>query len=183
MHLYISLNSDSTIHLSWTEYQGRPVSAYIVKHQVTAHLYEATTEETYFDVPAYSHSPYSGYYYIEAVTNCGCTLQDGAVTVSEPRSNRIDTSSVGIAENVPVQTPALKVYPNPTTGLLNVKVMNNTSALITLEVYDLYGRLVARETGEDDHFQINTTACSSGVYIIRAWQNGTFLGYEKFVKR
>jgi hypothetical protein len=183
MHLYISLNSDSTIHLSWTEYQGRPVSAYIVKHQVTAHLYEATTEETYFDVPAYSHSPYSGYYYIEAVTNCGCTLQDGAVTVSEPRSNRIDTSSVGIAENVPVQTPAFKVYPNPATDLLNVQVMSNVTALITLEIYDFSGRLVARETGTGDYLQINTSTYPSGIYIVRAWHDGVLLGFEKFVKQ
>lgn len=183
MHLYINLNSDNTIHLSWTEYQGHPVSVYNIKHHLAVDLLVGTTTETWFDVPADIDIPYGGYYYIEAVTNCGCTLQYGTVTVSEPRSNRIDTSSVGIVENVPVQTPALKVYPNPTTGLLNVKVMNNTSALITLEVYDLYGRLVERATGENDHFQINTTSYSSGVYIIRAWQNGAFLGYEKFVKR
>jgi len=64
-------------------------------------------------------------------------------------------------------------YPNPSSGLVNLKVSATQDEMVTLAVYDLEGRLVETiyngnvEGGQTNVFTFDGNAMSSGVYIFR----------------
>ena len=56
----------------------------------------------------------------------------------------------------------IKVYPNPTTGILNVK---SDVTIKSLELYNSLGQLVLSKTDVDF---INISSVSEGVYFLKA---------------
>ena len=67
--------------------------------------------------------------------------------------------SLSIADNNFEST--VKAYPNPTGGVVNIKT---TTPIKTLEVYNIYGQLVASNTSLD---HIDLTGFSYGIYILK----------------
>lgn len=66
----------------------------------------------------------------------------------------------------------LKIYPNPTAGLL-VAELSNVSDGFTIKVYDSLGRCIQESFSNTGTAQINMSNFSSGVYRIEAiWPNG-----------
>lgn len=55
----------------------------------------------------------------------------------------------------------IKVYPNPTGGVVKIKT---TTPIKTLEVYNIYGQLVASNTSQEN---IDLTGFSQGIYILK----------------
>jgi hypothetical protein len=72
------------------------------------------------------------------------------------------TGNVGI-ENV-VATES-KIYPNPTTGILNVEISNANASSIS--IYNLDGSLVKTEVLNGMKGSINVSTLTSGMYIYR----------------
>lgn len=72
------------------------------------------------------------------------------------------TGNVGV-ENV-VATES-KVYPNPTTGILNVEISNANASLIS--IYNLDGSLVKTEALNGMKGSVNVSTLTSGMYIYR----------------
>ena len=70
------------------------------------------------------------------------------------------------ASFVPV---ALRLYPNPSTGLVTIPSLNN--AMRTIEVYDIAGRLTHRITTPDIEFDLSDL--NSGVYLLRIKEEAT----------
>jgi hypothetical protein len=64
----------------------------------------------------------------------------------------------------------LSVYPNPTTGVLNI---NATAANATVEFYNAMGQNVMSKSLTNGANAIDMTGLSSGVYSVRIIQNGT----------
>ena len=67
--------------------------------------------------------------------------------------------SLSIADNDFEST--VKAYPNPTGGVVNIKT---TTPIKTLEVYNIYGQLVASNNSLD---HIDLTGFSTGIYILK----------------
>lgn len=73
----------------------------------------------------------------------------------------IDTlCSMANSQN-PQPVKEIKIFPNPTTGLMNIENSNHYEA----EVYDLFGRQVYRAAGLNS--QIDITFLPDGVYILK----------------
>ena len=180
IYLTASYNSDSSIHLQWTAYEGADVSYYRVILVVNSSNFTVgTTTDVSFDVvDNYYTLHYSGDYCIEAITNSNCTYPSGNIT--KPRSNRIDSRTVQIAENA--TQPELVVFPNPTSDVINIQIKDFTDPSANIEIYDLCGRLITREQFTGATLQVNTASYTSGVYIIRAVKESGVIGYCKFVK-
>ena len=115
----------------------------------------------------------------QLLTQHGC---DSTVTLTltiEP----CDTN--GINENGMAN---LTLYPNPTTGMVNVQfTMNNVQlGAGEIQVLDVYGRLL--QTVETCHgaslqtTQIDLSQYTSGVYLIRLVGDGRVIGVRKVVK-
>lgn len=80
------------------------------------------------------------------------------------------------------QTAAVRVYPNPANGVINVRV-NQFIGKVNIQIVDLNGRSVFNQT--DDKFNneksINISALQNGVYIMKV--TGANLNYtEKIIK-
>ena len=63
-----------------------------------------------------------------------------------------------------VNTKTISIYPNPATNLVNIKSFLN---IISVDVYNYAGQLVAQEKFNNNHGQINTMALPSGIYFLR----------------
>lgn len=82
---------------------------------------------------------------------------------SEP-SNIITftTSTVGVQNYELDQT---EIYPNPTTGVFTIQ--NTNVSIQSVEVYDVYGKLMSRVEVNDNTVTIDATSYASGVYFTR----------------
>jgi hypothetical protein len=67
----------------------------------------------------------------------------------------------------------IKVYPIPTTGVLNIDVLNNNSGISSLTVFDITGRQVMLQKTNigEMHLSLNVSALESGVYFLRMTGN------------
>jgi hypothetical protein len=66
----------------------------------------------------------------------------------------------------------IKLYPNPSNGLVNISIENYTGSL-TIEVYDLNGRKVrSNATNFSTESSINLQGLPSGIYIVKLQGEG-----------
>jgi D-alanyl-D-alanine carboxypeptidase len=80
-------------------------------------------------------------------------------------------SSVGFSESTIIEKHMM-VYPNPTNGLVQIEIPNQT--IHDIKVYDLQGKLIA-ETSES---QFNLSNYSNGTYLIKAQTEKGFHNYK-----
>jgi len=57
----------------------------------------------------------------------------------------------------------LSVYPNPTTGILNISLNNS----FTYEIYDLQGRVVLSGSSDEFTTELNLDSFSKGIYLVK----------------
>lgn len=94
---------------------------------------------------SYCFDPERSYGWVLKISHDGCI--DTLCTIANSHSTQ------------PVKE--IKIFPNPTTGLMNIENSNHYEA----EVYDLFGRLVYRQAGLNN--QIDITSLPDGVYILK----------------
>ena len=63
-------------------------------------------------------------------------------------------------------TSNLNIYPNPTTGLINIDFGRNVSNGL-IQLFDSKGSLVLSSIADGASHQLNLTTFSNGVYYIR----------------
>lgn len=64
------------------------------------------------------------------------------------------------------------LYPNPTTGLFVVECKG--SDIRSVEVYDVYGKMLTRVDGGGDHMELNLGRYAPGMYLVRVYsEKGT----------
>ena len=71
----------------------------------------------------------------------------------------------------------VKIYPNPTKGLLNISLLSNYNGNILIELYDLNGRKVYFESASIlDNKIVNISQLQKGIYLLR--MNGDNWSYS-----
>ena len=88
------------------------------------------------------------------------SLEPGQFYVYANEANSLSTQDV-------LQPSLLSVYPNPATQGFSV-----TQALDTLEVYDMNGRLILKQSNISTQDTIQTGNLSEGLYIVKATAKG-----------
>lgn len=68
-------------------------------------------------------------------------------------------------ENVTVGVPDLKIYPNPTTGIINISGLGMEETI--LKIYNLTGVLVKSQMVNLSHPKINIESLINGIYVVR----------------
>ncbi len=102
--------------------------------------------------------------YTVTVTESGCS-SDALVTITVMNCN-------GIEE---IENNTISIYPNPTNGLLNVSIINKTSDMNLIEIYDSMGKLVVKENLVNDLSSINVNHLSNGIYFIKIKTDKEFI--------
>ena len=81
---------------------------------------------------------------------------------------------------------SMKVYPNPTTGVLNIQVTNFGAPVSEFHVYDAYGKLVdvvrTPHGTSTETTQIDLRRLANGIYFVKAISDGNVVAVRKVVK-
>jgi hypothetical protein len=73
----------------------------------------------------------------------------------------------------------LRVYPNPTNGLLNVSAM----AFTDVQLFDAYGKLVGRWHTNGEVTQIDLSQHATGIYFVKVLNQNQVVGVKKVLKQ
>jgi hypothetical protein len=110
------------------------------------------------------HSPAPGvnYYRLKQVD------LDGKFQYSFIRKISIDAS------------PILSITPNPAKDLVNIHFVKNNSTVVNIEVVDIAGKVVQRQSSASSFIQLNVSKLSKGTYFIKVL-NGNITGTQKLL--
>jgi hypothetical protein len=110
-------------------------------------------------------------YEIRVQANCGYALSEWSPSITE------QTTNVGIESYL---ENSVSLYPNPANDVVNVQcTMNNVQ---TVEVIDVYGKLINTLNVTDNPTKINVSRLAAGLYFVRVTtQEGTVT--KSFVKQ
>jgi Pregnancy-associated plasma protein-A/Secretion system C-terminal sorting domain len=79
------------------------------------------------------------------------------------------------------KSPSLLIAPNPTTGIINLKIKGVNERKATLEVTDVLGCLIHKQMVDSDWIDVNLSNQAAGIYFVTLRVNG-FQTVKKIVK-
>ena len=118
--------------------------------------------------------------------------QDDTLLCVSPRSSVtvyvIDTATLNSIFEI--QNSELKIYPNPTSDLVNVQLTMNNEQLagVEIQLFDIYGRLLQVANMADaqgaslQSMQIDLSQYAKGVYFVKAVSQGKTIAVRKVVR-
>jgi len=124
-------------------------------------------------VPTNLTSTYDARIKIEAVGNIFYTVSK-KFTLWDPN---LSTEEVTLDD--------LKIYPNPTTNILNVEFSSTDIEKVKFDIFDLNGRLiktVSQQNSNQINQQINVESLQTGTYIL-VINTGKYTSTYKFIKK
>ncbi|MCF6356722.1 MAG: T9SS type A sorting domain-containing protein [Draconibacterium sp.] len=87
----------------------------------------------------------------------------GTITVKKSGTSAINL--LVISENV-------NIYPNPSSGQLNIKLNNYKQEVVEMELFDVSGKLILNSTLTESLNNFNIESLQPGVYIIKLSNSG-----------
>ena len=96
----------------------------------------------------------SSVYHVVATDGYGCGVDTATVTIT------INNPPLGVNE---AEGVAVKIYPNPVDGVLNVEA----EGILSVELFDTKGQKVYVSEGRVNHLAIDTEVLASGMYYLR----------------
>ncbi len=96
----------------------------------------------------------------------GVTIHTYSLTLTT--GNPEGAYSLGIGDNTDIPNSTFVVYPNPTTGIVNVECRNmNAEKDQYLILYDMSGSVISQFKTQDSAFRIDLGHLPSGSYLLR----------------
>jgi hypothetical protein len=118
----------------------------------------------------------AGTYSVTITSNSGC-ISTLTFTVIN------DNSTVGISEKT--KNDFLKLYPNPTTNLVNIIYNVNTSDNFIIEVIDLQGKIIFSKDliNKNGQLQVDVSKLSDGIYFVNLKTNNNIKTVKLIVSK
>lgn len=73
----------------------------------------------------------------------------------------------------------MTLYPNPVRGQLNISTTNNID---TIEIYDVYGKMLQRIAPKSNHLEVGFSDYASGLYLVKMY-SGSNIKTQKIIKQ
>lgn len=109
------------------------------------------------------------------VTNRGCILEYKYLG---------PLLAIGDDPTNPARKYDIKMYPNPTSNVLNIQVRTDVAKPIYYKIYDLTGRMVLAGTGRKNDTPVNVERLPGGIYIVKLYNGYDILmATQKVVKQ
>ena len=103
----------------------------------------------------------------DSTINFSLVVNDGLVN-STPATVKVTVLNVVKVSVSNLEAPFFKIYPNPTTGIVNIELTNGTSHKTEVLVTSLVGAEIYRkEIADASNFQIDLSNQISGVYLLK----------------
>lgn len=145
---------------------GQTVAATITCSEPTAFSYtevmNTTTYKKYACKFVASNLPVGLYYVTVTATDDGTPAKNKIQTIVI-RTNYDPSIVAGITE---AQTGDIKVYPNPTDGMLNIRHNFNPSEGVTLTITDVLGNVVLTNNVTNANQSVDMSGFTKGVYFL-----------------
>ena len=74
---------------------------------------------------------------------------------------------------------ALRVYPNPTTGIVTV----SGTAVTEVQLFDAYGKLLGRWPADGETMQLDLSRHAAGIYFVKIFNHDEITSVKKLLKR
>jgi hypothetical protein len=74
------------------------------------------------------------------------------------------------------------IYPNPTSGIINIDLENKNNRLIKIELLNAIGQVIMTETYESNRFTFNLHNYPAGIYFIKIIEQNKVIALEKIIK-
>ncbi len=106
-------------------------------------------------------------------------MSDGTFSIASYSGYLSDTNicySVDVKENV--FNDIIHVFPNPSQGILNFSNVNTKNFI---EIFDMYGKFILNGEINVDHFKINLSNNSKGIYFYRITDENKNTQTGKFI--
>lgn len=86
-------------------------------------------------------------------------------------------------DNIDGKLNALRVqaYPNPTEGMLNIKIEGADIQAFSAEIFDMHGKLYMRKQANAMTFQMDLQGLAAGVYFLKVRDKNGLQSWEKVV--
>lgn len=68
---------------------------------------------------------------------------------------------------LPVDLPKITVFPNPSTGIFEIQFEEKNNTIISIEVYNLEGRLLYDEIPSKDNYSVDLSDLNVGIYLLK----------------
>lgn len=111
----------------------------------------------------------SGAQFLARIENCDGTSNAKIINPVKTSENFDPISFSENNELLDTEVLGLKIYPNPSDGLINI---SNTTVIENVIITDMNGRIVKNIALEASEGQINISDLSQGVYILNITSNG-----------
>lgn len=99
----------------------------------------------------------------DIVCNEAVNCEETTFTVDGTDNNQVIEDPNGIEEDI---LAGLKVFPNPSTNILNVQLPITIAQITSWQLVDLQGRVVMSEIGNSNRISIDVSDVEKGVYMI-----------------
>jgi hypothetical protein len=76
----------------------------------------------------------------------------------------------------------MKLFPNPTSNILNVAVSDFVSGKISFEVFNMMGQKIQSVPAKDNKAQISVAELPAGAYIVDCYSDGLKVAAARFIK-
>ena len=142
--------------------------------------YSSFNRNGYAAVHTFEHIPYHSPYIHTPDDILGVSVNnmDQAKRFTELNVGLVATLAGLITTSVDEMGPdGLFVYPNPASGLLTVKGLE----MRQIEIFDLWGRQVKKETCRSSEVQLDVASLAAGVYLLRVTDDAMNLHAHRLV--
>lgn len=173
----ITVNALPTVGVTAT-----PASASVCSGSATTVTLSGTGASTY----AWSDGISNGIAFTPTTTHTYTVTGTAINTCSNTATKLVTVSNcgggIGIEEYTPVEE--ITIYPNPTTGVFNISILNASFNQIWISVFDITGKEVFnttdRNTNAEYKKQINLGNLTTGMYYVRL-NTGTDVKTKKLI--
>ena len=152
---------ENVVKLAWTAYEGKEVLRYYILRGTDKLSLQPidTVDATVLNYEDHFPDGVKMYYRIAAELADAC----GTEMVPVVFSNSLDHGSSGLPDYA--WQRHISVAPNPTTSTVKVSVENFTDG--SIEIYDVYGRLLTSQHIVSPQMVVDMQPFAAGIYILR----------------
>ncbi|MFM9946137.1 MAG: SBBP repeat-containing protein [Bacteroidia bacterium] len=76
-----------------------------------------------------------------------------------------------------------KIYPNPSSGILNIDLENLNNSNIKIQIINSIGQIMLEQTTKSQHSQFDIKDLSNGLFLVKVMDGNSILTFQRIIKQ